>query len=256
MSEHRQIVIGNWKMHGLKESQSELDALTREMAVGVPPSCEVMVCPPATLIAAFADRAENGGALIGAQDCHTETCGAFTGDISAEMLADAGAVAVIVGHSERRMRHGESDELVHAKAEAAHRAGLTAIVCVGESETERNSDQTAPVLEKQCRGSVPPGAGAENTIIAYEPIWAIGTGRTPDAAEIAEAHGVIRRQVAQQLDVAARGLRVIYGGSVKPDNAAALLATEGVDGALVGGASLHWRDFFAIVSACPRLSAA
>ncbi|MFW6027633.1 MAG: triose-phosphate isomerase, partial [bacterium] len=188
----RPIVIGNWKMHGFRESLGELDALGRKLRAGRPPGCEVMLCPPATLIAAFADRAAGGPVQIGAQDCHAEPNGAFTGDISAEMLADAGAVAVIVGHSERRTLRGETDDVVCAKARAAHRAGLTAIICVGESETERDAGNTGRVLKGQIRGSVPASATAANTIVAYEPVWAIGTGRTPLPAEIGETHDVIR----------------------------------------------------------------
>jgi len=252
----RRIVIGNWKMHGLKGSLGELEALNRELAVGVPPSCDVMVCPPATLISAFADRATGGQVQIGGQDCHTEPDGAFTGDISAEMLADAGASAVIVGHSERRTLHGDSDATVRAKALAAYRAGLTAIICVGESEAERDENLTGRVLKSQIRGSVPETATAANTIVAYEPVWAIGTGRTPQRAEISEAHDAIRVRLAQQMGAEAAEVRILYGGSVNPDNAVQILSIDGVDGALVGGASLHWRDFFAIVSACPTLSAA
>lgn len=252
----RRIVIGNWKMHGFRESLDELDALNRRLSAGEPPLCEVMLCPPATLIAAFADRAAGGPVRIGAQDCHAEPNGAFTGEVSAEMLADAGAVAIIVGHSERRRLRAETNEIVRAKACAAHRAGLTAIICVGESEAQRDAGETGRILEAQIDGSVPECTTAENTIVAYEPVWAIGSGRTPQPAEIAGAHGVIRERLVQRLGPEAAGVRLAYGGSVKPDNAAELLATDGVDGALVGGASLHCSDFFAIVSACPRASAA
>ncbi len=252
----RRIVIGNWKMHGFRESLDELESLNRRLTAGEPPSCEAMLCPPATLIAAFADRAAGGPVRIGAQDCHAEPNGAFTGEISAEMLADAGAVAVIVGHSERRRLRGESDKVARAKARAAHRAGLTAIICVGESEVERNAGDTDRVLKAQTRGSVPDCALADNTIVAYEPVWAIGTGRTPQPSEIAAAHDVIRESLVRQLGPEAADVRIVYGGSVKPDNAADLLSAEGVDGALVGGASLHCDQFFAIVSACPRASAA
>ncbi|MFP4002990.1 MAG: triose-phosphate isomerase [Alphaproteobacteria bacterium] len=252
----RRIVIGNWKMHGFRESLSELDSLSRKLSAGEPPACEVMLCPPATLIASFADRAAGGPVRIGAQDCHAKPDGAFTGDISAEMLADAGAAAVIVGHSERRTLRGETDEMVCAKARAAHRAGLTAIICVGESEAERDAGSTGHVLKTQIRGSVPEGSTAANTIVAYEPVWAIGTGRTPQPGEIAETHDAIRVRLVQQLGTEAEDLRVLYGGSVKPDNAASLMSVQGVDGALVGGASLHCADFFAIVSACPRAAAA
>lgn len=253
----RRIVIGNWKMHGFRESLGELDALGRALRTAKPPpACEIMLCPPATLIAAFAGGAGHGPILIGAQDCHAEPNGAFTGEISAEMLADAGACAVIVGHSERRTLRGETDEMVRSKAAAAHRAGLTAIICVGESEVERDAGNTGHVLKMQIRGSLPSGATAANTIVAYEPVWAIGTGRTPEPAEIAEAHDTLRVRLVQQIGTDAEAMRIVYGGSVKPDNAGALLAIGGVDGVLVGGASLHWQEFFAIVSACPLAPAA
>lgn len=210
---------------------------------------DVLVCPPATLIMAFAERARGSTVAVGAQDCHPKPSGAHTGDLSAEMLRDAGATAVIVGHSERRADHGETNELVRAKAEAALRAGLTAIVCVGETKAERDAGRTLAVVEEQLRGSVPDGATPANTVIAYEPVWAIGTGLTPTVADVAEVHGMIRRELVRRFGDRAGTTRILYGGSVKPDNAALLLGAADVDGALVGGASLKATDFLNIAKA-------
>ena len=208
----------------------------------------MLICPPATLISRAVEAA--GGELpIGGQDCHAAISGAYTGDISAEMLADAGAVAVIVGHSERREYHGESDGAVAAKAEAAWRAGLSAIICVGESEAERDAGRALDVVGAQIAASVPATARAANTAVAYEPVWAIGTGRTPTLAEIAEMHGHIRAGLKARLGDEGAGVRILYGGSVKPSNAAEILAVVDVSGALVGGASLKAADFIQIVSA-------
>jgi triosephosphate isomerase len=245
------LLAGNWKMNGLRSALSEIRALERGLA-DTPSRADILVCPPATLIAEAAKTAEAGPITIGGQDCHPEASGAFTGDISAEMLRDAGATAVILGHSERRQQHGESDALVAAKAKAARRAGLTAIVCVGESEKERGQGEAIPVVTRQLRASIPQELSAADFVVAYEPIWAIGTGRTPKSAEIAEMHAAIRAMLAGVFGPAAAGIRLLYGGSVKPDNAAAILALPNVDGALIGGASLKAADFLAIIRAAPR----
>lgn len=247
MVTRRPLIAGNWKMNGLTASVAELDAMIAGVA-GAPERIETAICPPFTLISAFAARAAGSRIRIGGQDCHAKVSGAHTGDISAEMLADAGAQLVIVGHSERRADHGESDAVVNAKAQAAWRAGLVAIICVGETEAQRDAGQTLQVVGSQIAGSVPEGATAENTVIAYEPVWAIGTGRTPTTAEVAEVHAAIRRQLVERFGAAGEGMRILYGGSVKPSNAAELLAVEDVDGALVGGASLKAQDFLGIVA--------
>jgi triosephosphate isomerase len=212
-----------------------------------------MVCPPATLLSRARDVFEGSGVLLGAQDCHPLASGPHTGDIAAEMLADAGASAVIVGHSERRHGHGETDALVNAKARAAFRAGLAAIVCVGETEGERSRGATLDVVGRQLEGSLPREARPMNAVIAYEPVWAIGTGLTPTPADIAVAHSFIRDALGRLLGPKGRDLRILYGGSVKPGNAGELLSIPDVDGALVGGASLKAGDFYAILSAyCQR----
>jgi triosephosphate isomerase len=208
-----------------------------------------MICPPATLIAAFAALAKGSSVLIGGQDCRAEASGAFTGDIAAEMLADAGARAVIVGHSERRSYHGESDAQVAAKALAAWRAGLTAIVCIGETQAQRDAGETLEVLARQLAGSLPDGATSARLVVAYEPVWAIGTGLTPTVADVAEAHGLIRARLRERFGAEGQGMRILYGGSVKPSNAKELMAVAEVDGALVGGASLKAGDFLAIAGA-------
>jgi triosephosphate isomerase len=235
----RKLVAGNWKMNGLAASAAMLDEIP------APIGCDVLVCPPATLIA----RIAAGRFPVGGQDCHPEPRGAHTGDISAEMLADAGAVAVIVGHSERRAGHGETDALVAAKAAAAWRAGLTAIVCVGETEAERDAGQTLARVGAQLAASIPDGAPAALLVVAYEPVWAIGSGRTPSLPEIAEAHDFIRKALDPRFGADAAGIRLLYGGSVKPGNAAAIFAVPNVDGALVGGASLTASDFGPIIAA-------
>ena len=228
-------------MNGTAASLTELDALI----TGAPsPDCDVLICPPATLIAAFAARAKGSAVQIGGQDCHASASGAHTGDVSAEMLADAGASAVIVGHSERRADHGEDDAQVRAKAEAAWRAGLTAIICVGETEAERDAGRALAVVSDQLAGSVPSGATEANTVIAYEPVWAIGTGRVPSNDDIAEMHAAMRAHAAVTQD-----MRLLYGGSVKPANAAEIFAIADVDGGLVGGASLKAADFLGIIAA-------
>jgi triosephosphate isomerase len=230
----------------LVEAVSVRDALRGPLAEI---NADVMVAPPATLIASFAAAAAGSQLLIGAQDCHAKSSGAHTGDIAAEMLKDAGASAVILGHSERRADHGETSAEVKAKAAAAHRAGLVAIVCIGETQGERAAGATLNVVSRQLKNSLPDGATAANTVIAYEPVWAIGTGLTPTASDIEEVHAAIRRDLSESVGEEGAKMRILYGGSVKPDNAAALMAIPNVNGALVGGASLKARDFLAIVRA-------
>ncbi|MBE2277357.1 MAG: triose-phosphate isomerase [Rhodobacteraceae bacterium] len=242
----KKLAAGNWKMNGTAAALAEVKALIDAYP---DPACEMLLCPPATLIAQMAWAARGSVLKIGGQDCHTGTSGAHTGDISAAMLADAGASYVILGHSERRADHGERDALVRAKAEAARAAGLTAVICVGETEAERDAGRTLEVVGSQLAGSVPDGATAANAVIAYEPVWAIGTGRTPTLAEIAEVHGHLRARLAERFGPEAAGMRLLYGGSVKPSNATEIFAVANVDGALVGGASLKAADFGAIVGA-------
>jgi len=240
----RPLIAGNWKMNGLQKSAAELTKIVeggRDLA-----SLDLLICPPATLIAGFVMLARGSTVGIGGQDCHSEPAGAYTGDISAEMLKDLGATAVIVGHSERRTYHKETDADVCAKALAARCAGLTAIVCIGETQAERTAGQTIAVVERQLKGSLPDGASPDNLVVAYEPVWAIGTGLTPTAADVAEVHAFIRKQLAARYGTAGQGVRILYGGSVKPSNAAELLTIANVDGALVGGASLKAEDFLGI----------
>jgi triosephosphate isomerase len=248
----RQLIAGNWKMNGTSASCSEIEALSK-MLTDNPPACDVLVCPPATLIARAAWAAKYR-VPMGGQDCHAEPCGAFTGDISAEMLKDAGASAVIVGHSERRHYHGETDTMAAAKTRAAWRAGITAIVCIGETEQQRADGKTLHVCSGQVCGSVPKEATAANIVIAYEPIWAIGTGRTPSNEEIAEVHAHIRNELKDWLGAEGATVRILYGGSVKPSNAKEILALPEVGGALIGGASLKASDFSAIFYACAAKS--
>ncbi|BCH24941.1 triose-phosphate isomerase [Mesorhizobium sp. L-8-3] len=246
----RPLVAGNWKMNGTSASLPELLAIGNGFLGGLDAETEALVCVPATLLARAAEAI--GGRTpvrLGGQDCHTVASGAHTGDVSAEMLKDAGASHVIVGHSERRIDHGETDAVVLAKAEAAWRAGLVAVVCIGETRAERESGATLDVLSRQVAGSVPADATHATTIVAYEPVWAIGTGLTPTAADVAEAHAHIRGQLAVKLGDEADRIRILYGGSVKPSNAAELLAIANVDGALVGGASLKAADFLGIAEA-------
>ena len=245
----RPLVAGNWKMNGLAAQLAEAKALADGLGQGPAAGCDVMLCPPFPLIAQLAWAIKGRGVLVGAQDCHVAVSGAHTGDVSAEMLADAGASAVIVGHSERRADHGERDRDVDAKAAAALRAGLTAIVCVGETAGQRAAGLTLEVVGRQLKGSLPKGATAANTVIAYEPVWAIGTGLTASAADVAEVHGFIREQLARDLGAEGAGMRLLYGGSVKPANAKELMSVANVDGALVGGASLKAADFLGIIAA-------
>ncbi|MBP9183331.1 MAG: triose-phosphate isomerase [Fuscovulum sp.] len=242
----RKLAAGNWKMNGTSASLTEVRAL---LAAHPDPACEMLLCPPATLVAQMAGLARGTALQVGGQDCHPRASGAHTGDVSAAMLADAGASHVILGHSERRADHGETDALVAAKAQAAWAAGLVAVICLGETEAERDAGRTLAVVGAQLAGSVPDGATAATTVVAYEPVWAIGTGRTPTLAEIAEVHGHLRAGLRQRFGAEAEGMRLLYGGSVKPSNAAEIFAVADVDGALVGGASLKAADFGAIVTA-------
>jgi triosephosphate isomerase len=238
----RPLVAGNWKMNGLKAAAGELEKIiagAQHLA-----NADVMVCPPATLVASFAAAARGSRVAIGGQDCHALAAGAYTGDISAEMLKDAGAVAVIVGHSERRQYYGETDAAVRAKALAARRAGLLAIVCVGETRAERDAGRALDVVRAQLDGSLP--ARAENFVVAYEPVWAIGTGATPAQGDVVDMHRFVRQRLAARYGEAGQGVRILYGGSVKPTNAKELLTADNVDGALVGGASLNAEEFLAI----------
>lgn len=241
----RKLAAGNWKMNGTKASLAEVAAL---IAAHPDPKSEVLLCPPATLVAAMVATAA-GKIAVGGQDCHMKASGAHTGDIAAEMLADCGASHVILGHSERRADHGESSEMVAAKATAARAAGLVAVICVGETEAQRDAGETLALVGAQLAGSVPDGATAANTVIAYEPVWAIGTGRTPTLEQIAEVHDFMRAELVARFGTEGEGMRLLYGGSVKPSNATEIFATSNVDGALVGGASLKAADFGAILSA-------
>jgi len=245
----RPLIAGNWKMNGLR---ADALVLAQAVADGVNKAGwsdrEVLVCPPATLVMAVAEAVKGSGVLVGGEDCHAKASGAHTGDISAEMLRDAGASHVIVGHSERRTDHGETDAVVRAKAEAAWRAGLLPIVCIGETLAERDAGRTLAVLETQLKGSVPSGATAAKLVVAYEPVWAIGTGKTPTTAEVAAAHAHIRKVLGGLVPDAA-AVRLLYGGSMKASNAAELLAARDVDGGLIGGASLKADEFLAIAKA-------
>lgn len=243
------LVAGNWKMNGLRAALKELGEMGQGYDAALRAKCDLLICPPAHLVHAASLAAIGTRIAVGGQDCHAKASGAHTGDISAEMLADAGATHCIVGHSERRADHGESSAVVKAKAEAVLRAGLVAIVCVGETKDERVSGKTLAVVRRQVKSSLPDGATAANTVIAYEPVWAIGTGLTPTVADVAEVHADIRRTLKGVLKAEAAGVRILYGGSVKPENAKALLSVENVDGALVGGASLKAADFLAIAAA-------
>jgi triosephosphate isomerase len=245
----RPLIAGNWKMNGLKASMAELGAMIAG-APAVAGKADLLVCPPATLIAAFAEKARGSAVAVGAQDCHPKASGAHTGDLSAEMLADSGAAAIIVGHSERRADHGESNALVRHKAEAAWRAGLVAIVCVGETQAQRDGGQTLDICGGQLTASLPDGATAANLVVAYEPVWAIGTGLTPTTADVEHVHRFIRGVLTERFKAEGAGVRILYGGSVKPSNAAELMAVANVNGALVGGASLKAVDFLAIAAGC------
>jgi triosephosphate isomerase len=245
----RKLIAGNWKMNGLTADGIALARDLAERSKVAAPRSEVLLCPPATLLAPVAQVLAGSGIALGGQDCHTEARGAHTGDIAAPMLGDAGCGYVIVGHSERRQDHKEGDALVRAKAAAAVAAGLSAIICIGETAAERNSGRTEAVVVRQLHASLPPKLNAAQLVVAYEPVWAIGTGRTPTPAEVAAVHARIRATL-HDLAVDPAGTRILYGGSVKPANAQALMTVANVDGALVGGASLVADDFWAIVQAC------
>ncbi|MHA6261583.1 triose-phosphate isomerase [Arenibacterium sp. CAU 1754] len=243
----QKLAAGNWKMNGTGTQLSELSAL---IEMQDKPTSQILICPPATLVSRAADLAKGTPVLIGGQDCHSNSNGAHTGDISAEMLADAGATFVILGHSERREDHGERDEDVRAKARAAIATGLTAIICVGETLSEREAANTLDIIAGQLSGSIPDLVTGENLVIAYEPIWAIGTGKVPTLEQIGEVHDFIRARLERRFGAGvARSVRLLYGGSVKPDNAADIFAVPNVDGALVGGASLKAADFGPIIAA-------
>ena len=244
----RKLIAGNWKMNGLKADGLALAKGVAEKLKSEPGvACDLLVCPPFTLVALVADAVAGSTLAVGGQDCHAKTSGAHTGDTSPVMLKDAGATYVILGHSERRTDHAETDAGVKAKAEAAHAAGLKAIVCIGETLAQRDAGQTLAVNKSQLKGSWPVGGTADNTVIAYEPVWAIGTGRNATPAQAQEVHHFIRTRLAGRSPSVAARVRVLYGGSVKPDNIAALMAQPDVDGGLVGGASLSAESFIKIV---------
>ena len=251
MAMGRKLIAGNWKMNGLKTEGVVLArAVAERLASAGPIPVDLLVCPPATLIWPVTEAVAGTGLAVGGQDCHPQVSGAHTGDISAAMLAEAGCGYVIVGHSERRQNHGETDALIATKVAAAHAAGLVAIICVGETDAERDRGEAGTVVERQLAGSIPASATATNTVIAYEPVWAIGTGRTATPADVAQIHALIRETLVRRLDSGA-AVRILYGGSVKPSNARELMAVPDVDGALVGGASLKADEFWGIVTSCP-----
>ncbi|MBT5570658.1 MAG: triose-phosphate isomerase [Alphaproteobacteria bacterium] len=254
MTVQKKLIAGNWKMNML---HMDAAALAREVVAGADKApCDLLLCPPSTLISWVAETASGSVVAVGGQDCHEADSGAYTGDVSATMVRDAGASHVILGHSERRHGLGETDERVRAKTEAAHGAGLVAIVCIGETEEQRDAGETLNVLSSQLDGSLPTGdngfaVNGKDTVIAYEPVWAIGTGRTPTVDEVQAAHGHIRAHLTASLGEQAEDIRILYGGSMKPENAADLLAIENVDGGLIGGASLSADSFLAIADAAP-----
>ncbi|KMO35213.1 triosephosphate isomerase [Methylobacterium tarhaniae] len=245
----RPLVAGNWKMNGLSASLKVAEAVRDGLEPGLAERIDVLVCPPATLVGAMAAALKGSPVQVGGQDVHAEASGAYTGNVSAEMLADLGARYTIVGHSERRAYHHESDADIRAKALAARRAGLVAIICVGETREEREAGRTLEIVRGQLAGSLPDGADAADTVIAYEPVWAIGTGLTPTVDDVAEVHALIRTELEARLGAEGAKVRILYGGSVKPSNAAELMGVANVDGALVGGASLKAEDFLGIAAA-------
>jgi triosephosphate isomerase (TIM) len=245
----RPLVAGNWKLNGLSGALPELALIGQGFMRGLETEADALICVPATLLSRASEMLSSTPVRTGGQDCHTKENGAHTGDISAEMLKDAGARYVIVGHSERRADHGETDALVAEKAAAGWRAGLTSIICIGETREERDTGMALDVLTRQIAGSVPVEAAPDTTVVAYEPVWAIGTGLTPTSDDVAEAHAHIRARLAERLGEGANQVRLLYGGSVKPANAAELLAVANVDGALIGGASLKAADFLGIADA-------
>ena len=249
----RPLVAGNWKMNGTRENLDQIKAIAAGLGPDMSDKIDALICPPETLLYVATAIADGTALSIGGQDCHAEQSGAFTGDISADMIADCLGSHVLVGHSERRTLHGEDSAAVHAKAEAAKAAGLTRVICIGETEAERKSGDTLKILGDQLAGSVPDGSTAKDTIIAYEPVWAIGTGLTPTVEDVTEAHAFIRAEMEKRFAGEGAAMRLLYGGSVKPSNAAELLAVPHVDGALIGGASLKADDFLAICKACRSL---
>lgn len=245
MAQRRKLAAGNWKMNGLAADLDQIDAMVAGLG---DPGCDVLICPPATLISRMADRA--GPIAVGGQDCHAAASGAHTGDISAAMLKDAGASHVILGHSERRTDHGETDADVRAKAEAALAEGLVAVICVGETLEQREGGTALDTVRDQLAGSIPDGVSGTSLVVAYEPVWAIGTGKVPTEAEIGEVHDDMRARLVERFgDATGDAVPLLYGGSVKPSNADAIFAVANVDGALVGGASLKAADFLGIVTA-------
>ncbi|WP_317184810.1 triose-phosphate isomerase [Devosia sp. BK] len=243
------LIAGNWKMNGLSQSLDELTELAQLLTTGEAPRAVVVVCPPATILAAVAAQGASSGIMAGGQDCHVEASGAHTGDISAYMLADAGAQFVIVGHSERRASHAENDDIVRAKAEAAIGAGLKPIICVGETESERDGGSAESIVNQQLSRSIPDAAEHHEIVVAYEPVWAIGTGRTPTLEEIAQMHANIRARLVERFgEERGNTLRILYGGSMKPLNAREILNVDNVNGGLIGGASLLAKDFYTIIS--------
>ena len=245
----RPLVAGNWKMNGTGELLDELRIIVNRPNSAIGEKIDAFICVPATLVFSAAQSVEGEALSIGGQDCHTKKSGAYTGDISADMLKDAGASHVIVGHSERRADHAETDDVVSAKARAGWGAGLVAIICIGETEAQRKAGSTLDIIAEQLAGSIPDGANANNTIVAYEPVWAIGTGLTPTSDDVREVHASIRAALTGRFGADGAKMRILYGGSVKPANAVELLGIENVDGALVGGASLKAVDFLAICEA-------
>lgn len=243
----QKLAAGNWKMNGTSAELAELESLRQAHPT---PGCEILICPPATLLHRAGQAVSGSSIEVGGQDCHIATSGAHTGDISAEMLRDCGATHVILGHSERRQDHGERNEDVRAKAQSAMQAGLTTVICVGESLSEREAANTLDIIGGQMSGSIPDAATGENLVVAYEPIWAIGTGLVPSMDQIGEVHAFMRARLERRFgEGVGRSVRLLYGGSVKPGNAAEIFAVPNVDGALVGGASLKAADFSGIISA-------
>ncbi|MCA1492864.1 triose-phosphate isomerase [Ensifer sp. NBAIM29] len=251
----RPLVAGNWKMNGTRQSLDQIKAIAEGVKGELSAKVETLICPPATLLYVATALCEDSPLEIGAQDCHQKQSGAHTGDISAEMIADCFGTHVIIGHSERRTDHAESDALVRAKTEAAYAAELVAIVCIGETEAERKSGKTLDILKRQLAESLPDGTTAANTVIAYEPVWAIGTGLTPTVADVEEAHAFMRQELVARFGAEGGKMRILYGGSVKPSNAKELMGIANVDGALIGGASLKAEDFLAIYGAYAELTA-
>ncbi|QRM55426.1 triose-phosphate isomerase [Sinorhizobium sp. BG8] len=253
--EVKPLVAGNWKMNGTRASLDQIKAMAEGVKGDLSDKVESLICPPVSLLYVATALADDSPLKIGAQDCHQKVSGAHTGDVSAEMIADCFGTHVIVGHSERRTDHKEDDALIRAKAESAYAANLIAIICIGETESERKSGRTLDVLKAQLAGSVPDTATAANTVIAYEPVWAIGTGLTPTVEDIEEAHAFMRAELASRFSGEGSKMRILYGGSVKPGNARELMAIANVDGALIGGASLKAQDFLSIYGAYEELTA-